>query len=207
MMASPTRWTWVWAGFGSWWWTGEAWHAAKSRTLLSDWTELPPWWALSSHCVGTLRSRRPRREAQGARVLFPWQRLLASGTEAGSAVGWPSCQAGPGGGLLRGCGGGEEMGRSLRSVLLGWRAGVEWRLQDSGRKHDLVLGGRVVGVHHGRGHAPPASETHVEDPTPRRAVGGDSPSWGCREPWKCGFPWTPAQGMQAWGSTTFERGN
>ena len=22
-MASPTRWTWVWASFGSWWWTGK----------------------------------------------------------------------------------------------------------------------------------------------------------------------------------------
>ena len=42
-MASPTRWTWVWVSPGSWWW--EAWHAAihgvaKSRTRLSNWTEL-----------------------------------------------------------------------------------------------------------------------------------------------------------------------
>ena len=45
-MASPTWWTWVWASSGSWWWTDrEAWSAAvlgvaKSRTQLSDWTEL-----------------------------------------------------------------------------------------------------------------------------------------------------------------------
>ena len=44
-MASPTRWTWVWVNSGSWWWTREAWRAAihgvtKSRTRLSDWTEL-----------------------------------------------------------------------------------------------------------------------------------------------------------------------
>ena len=43
-MASPTWWTWVWVNSGSWWWT-EAWCAAvhgvaKSRTRLSDWTEL-----------------------------------------------------------------------------------------------------------------------------------------------------------------------
>ena len=43
-MASPTRWTWAWLNSGSWWWTG-SWHAAihgvaKSRTWLSDWTEL-----------------------------------------------------------------------------------------------------------------------------------------------------------------------
>ena len=41
-MASPTRWTWVWASSGSWWWT--VWYAAvhgvaKSQTQLSDWTE------------------------------------------------------------------------------------------------------------------------------------------------------------------------
>ena len=41
-MASLTRWTWVWVNSGNWW---EAWRAvihgvAKSRTQLSDWTEL-----------------------------------------------------------------------------------------------------------------------------------------------------------------------
>ena len=44
-MASPTQWTWVWVNSGSWWWIGKAWRAvvhgvAKSRTWLSDWTEL-----------------------------------------------------------------------------------------------------------------------------------------------------------------------
>ena len=43
-MASPTRWTWVWASFGSWW-TGKpgvtvVHGITKSRTQLSDWTEL-----------------------------------------------------------------------------------------------------------------------------------------------------------------------
>ena len=43
-MASRTRWTWVWVNFGRWWWTGRpgvlcSW-ATKSRTRLSDWTEL-----------------------------------------------------------------------------------------------------------------------------------------------------------------------
>ena len=73
-------------------------------------------------------------------------------------------------------------GTKPRSVLLGRRAGVEGRLQDSGRKHDLILGGRVVGIHHGRGHAPPASKTHVGAPTPRGTASGDSPSAGRREP-------------------------
>ena len=44
-MASLTRWMWVWVNSGSWWWTGRPgvlrFHAvAKSRTRLSDWTEL-----------------------------------------------------------------------------------------------------------------------------------------------------------------------
>ena len=44
-MASLTRWTWVWVNFGSWWWTGMAWHAAihavaKSWTRLNDWSDL-----------------------------------------------------------------------------------------------------------------------------------------------------------------------
>ena len=33
-MAPLTRWTWVWVGSRSWWWTGKSW------TGLSDWTEL-----------------------------------------------------------------------------------------------------------------------------------------------------------------------
>ena len=43
-MASPTRWTWVWVNFGSWWWTGRPGvlrlMGSQSRTPLSDWTEL-----------------------------------------------------------------------------------------------------------------------------------------------------------------------
>ena len=41
-MASPTQWTWVWVNSGTWQWTGRpAVHGVtKSRTRLSDWTEL-----------------------------------------------------------------------------------------------------------------------------------------------------------------------
>ena len=43
-LALPTRWTWVWANSGSWWWTGEAWRAEvhgvpKSQMLLNDRTD------------------------------------------------------------------------------------------------------------------------------------------------------------------------
>ena len=42
-MASPTRWTWVWASSRSWWWTGKPGMqhgVVKSQRRLSDWTEL-----------------------------------------------------------------------------------------------------------------------------------------------------------------------
>ena len=44
-MALLTPWTWVWVNSGSWWWTGSPgvlWFmgVTKSRTRLSDWTEL-----------------------------------------------------------------------------------------------------------------------------------------------------------------------
>ena len=43
-MASLTRWTWVWASSGSWWWTGRPGvlqsMGSQSRTRLSDWTAI-----------------------------------------------------------------------------------------------------------------------------------------------------------------------
>ena len=47
-MASPTQWTWVWVDSGSWWWTGRPgvlrfMGSQRSRTWLSDWTELNLW--------------------------------------------------------------------------------------------------------------------------------------------------------------------
>ena len=47
-MASPTGCTWIWVSSGSWWWTGKPGVLAvrggtKSRTWLSDWTELRVW--------------------------------------------------------------------------------------------------------------------------------------------------------------------
>ena len=45
-MASLTRWTWVWASFGSWWWTGVPdmlqsmglWRVGHNRVTELDWT-------------------------------------------------------------------------------------------------------------------------------------------------------------------------
>ena len=50
-MASPTQWTWVWASFRSWWWTGKPGvlqsMGSQSQTQLSDWTELN--WTVAHH--------------------------------------------------------------------------------------------------------------------------------------------------------------
>ena len=62
-MASLTRWTRVWAGSGSWWWT--AWRAAvhgvaKSQTQLSNWTKLN--WHITQHLAHRTNSvHRPAR--------------------------------------------------------------------------------------------------------------------------------------------------
>ena len=43
LMASPTRWTWVWVNSRCWWWTARPgalrFMGSQSRTPLSDWTE------------------------------------------------------------------------------------------------------------------------------------------------------------------------
>ena len=55
-MASPTRWTWVWASSGSWQWTGKPGvlqsMGSQSRTQLRDWTELyhKEGWAPKNWC-------------------------------------------------------------------------------------------------------------------------------------------------------------
>ena len=47
-MASLTQWTWVWVGYGSWWWTGRPGvlqsMRSQSWTRLIDWSELK--WSL-----------------------------------------------------------------------------------------------------------------------------------------------------------------
>ena len=43
-MTSPARWTWIWASFGSFWWTGkpsvlQSMRSQRVGTRLSDWTD------------------------------------------------------------------------------------------------------------------------------------------------------------------------
>ena len=42
-VVSPTRWTWVWASSGSWWWTGKPGCCSPWRCKKSDMTERLNW--------------------------------------------------------------------------------------------------------------------------------------------------------------------
>ena len=54
-IASPVRWTWIWASSGSWWWTGKSGvlQSIRSQRARHDWaTELS---FLGAHCRGWLQ--------------------------------------------------------------------------------------------------------------------------------------------------------
>ena len=69
-MTSPTRCTWIWVNSGSWWWTGRPGRAAihkvtKSRTRLSEWTELN--WTEWLGAVGLHRHQPGERVYKGGK--------------------------------------------------------------------------------------------------------------------------------------------
>ena len=59
-MASPTRWTWVWVSFGSWWWIGKPGREGSGTPLQYSCLENPmdrgAWWA-AVHGVAKNRTR------------------------------------------------------------------------------------------------------------------------------------------------------
>ena len=52
-MASPTRWTWVWVNFGSWWWTGRpgVLQFMGSQRVGHDWATELNWINISYHYI------------------------------------------------------------------------------------------------------------------------------------------------------------
>ena len=57
-MASPTRWTWVWTSWRSWWWTGKP-GVLQSMGLprvRHDWVAKLNWYLLSQWCHPTISS-------------------------------------------------------------------------------------------------------------------------------------------------------
>ena len=91
---SPTQWTWVWVNSESWWWTGRPgvlqFMGSKSRTRLSDWTELN--WADSSRYLYTGAHKSTIHNSKMVAimqmsisrwmgrqdVLCPWNRIVFS---------------------------------------------------------------------------------------------------------------------------------
>ena len=48
--ASLTWWTWVWAGSGSWWWTGKSGVLLVVHGVTKSWTPLTDWTELNQFC-------------------------------------------------------------------------------------------------------------------------------------------------------------
>ena len=55
-MASPTHWTWVWASFGSWWWTGKpgVLQSMGSQRVGYDWVTELSWAERKVHWIWQL---------------------------------------------------------------------------------------------------------------------------------------------------------
>ena len=64
-MASPTRWTWVWASSGNWWWTG------KPGVLRSEWLN----WSISGQSI--VEAKYFRRE---------WANMVTSPLSSGFII-------------------------------------------------------------------------------------------------------------------------
>ena len=59
-MASPTRWTWVWASSGSWWWTGRpgVLQSMGSQRVAHDWTTELNWTGYFPTTAAAAKSRQ-----------------------------------------------------------------------------------------------------------------------------------------------------
>ena len=67
-MASPTRWTWVWASSGGWWWTGKpgVLQSMRSQRVGHDWAWLSDWTELNWAWPRTPDS------SKGGKEISPW---------------------------------------------------------------------------------------------------------------------------------------
>ena len=84
-MASPTRWTWVWASSVSWWWTGkpDVLQSLGSHRVGHDWTTELNWTGISagkeSTCnAGDSSSIPGSRRSPGEGISYPFQYSWAS---------------------------------------------------------------------------------------------------------------------------------
>ena len=81
-MASPTRWTWVWASSGSWWWTGKTGmlQSMGLQRVGHDWATELNWMydSISFKNKGEIKcitSRTALQESLGRRKVIPGENL------------------------------------------------------------------------------------------------------------------------------------
>ena len=91
-MASPTQWTWVWVGSGSWWWAGRPgmlWFMGSQR-VGHDWTTELNWTELNWHRVSVIhwKAKRGRADTTNQRA----KRFFARSWESASLGGRKSAE-------------------------------------------------------------------------------------------------------------------
>ena len=76
-MTSPTRWTWVWASSGSWWWTGRpgVLQFMESQRVRHDWATELNWTELMYGCE-SWTVKKAEHQRIDAFELWCWRRLL-----------------------------------------------------------------------------------------------------------------------------------
>ena len=85
-MASPTRWTWIWVNFGSWWWTGRpgVLRFMGSQRVGHDWETELNW----TDTVSRLHTSDLQRGSCERFTLLPYHELsvLSNGSNATSSL-------------------------------------------------------------------------------------------------------------------------
>ena len=93
-VASPTQWTWVWANFGSWWWTGrpgmlqsmESQRDGHDWLTELNWTELINLLSMLLRCNGFTRIQKVVVYQTSSRISNSDQDLLGASLALGSAL-------------------------------------------------------------------------------------------------------------------------
>ena len=89
-MASLTRWTWVWASSGSWWWTGKpgVLQSMELQRVEHDWTTELNWWSLYQTFIEYLFCVRHKTRDVTLNILLPETWLLLLGNSEWRGFGY-----------------------------------------------------------------------------------------------------------------------
>ena len=89
-MASLTRWTWVWASSGSWWWTGKpgVLQSMELQRVEHDWTTELNWWSLYQTFIEYLFYVRHKTRDVTLNILLPETWLLLLGNSEWRGFGY-----------------------------------------------------------------------------------------------------------------------